>query len=220
MGRIVNQEQIFSTIAVRPIPDAANANPKRTPMTAAQQGLAARYLPMARALARPLKRAWPQEWDEFESAACLGLAEAAQSFDPSRNVKFTTYARHRISGALRDVQRALVVAGWRCDVENAPRIIPLCAETEALGRILGADADPLVGEDLEAVDTVEHWLRKLPKKHAETCRHLYLHDKNQGEAAALIGCSKSRLSYLHKQALGMLNDIVTWENRAAEQLAN
>lgn len=219
MGRTVEQETTSSR-DVRPRPGAADGPPKRPPMTAAQQGLAARYLPMARALARPLKLAWPQQRDEFESAACLALVEAAQSFDPARNVKFTTYARYRIAGALRDVQRALVVAGWRCDMENAPGVVPLCAATEELGRILGADASPRVGEELEAVDTVEHWLRKLPGKHAETCRQLYLHGKNQGEAAALIGCSKSRLSYLHKQALGMLNDIVSWEIRMDERLAN
>ncbi len=73
----------------------------RHPLSAVQQGLAVRYLPMARALAKPLKRTWPSESDEFESAACLALVEAAQSFDETRNVKFATFARYRIWGALQ-----------------------------------------------------------------------------------------------------------------------
>src|SRR4051794_5854259 len=95
---------------------------RRTPLTPTQQALAARYLPMARALAKPLKAAWPAARDEFESAACLALVEAAEAFDPSRNVKFSTFARYRIWGALRDVQRrqflggyAYAPGGWRGD---------------------------------------------------------------------------------------------------------
>ena len=80
------------------------AEPERTrgrhPMSTEQQRLVIRYLPMARALAKPLKATWPGEGDEFESAACLALVEAAQSFDASRNVKFATFARYRIMGAL------------------------------------------------------------------------------------------------------------------------
>jgi DNA-directed RNA polymerase specialized sigma subunit len=96
---------------------AQNSQPKRSgrsQLTAEQQDLAATYMPMARALARPLKEAYPALRDELESAACLALVEAAESYDPARNVRFSTFARHRIWGALRDVQRNLVLRGWRC----------------------------------------------------------------------------------------------------------
>src|SRR2546429_415660 len=69
---------------------------RRDPLTAQQQSLAEKYLPMAKALAKPLKTSWPLESEEFESAALLALVEAAQSFDPTRNVKFATFARYRI----------------------------------------------------------------------------------------------------------------------------
>ena len=53
---------------------------------------------MAKSLAKPLKKNWPVEGEEFESAALMALVEAAQSFDPARNVKFATFARYRIWG--------------------------------------------------------------------------------------------------------------------------
>ena len=113
----------------------------------------------------------------------MALVEAAQSFDPSRNVKFTTYARYRIRGALRTCS-----AGWWSRAggvtwRNAA-IVPALPDTEELGHILGSEATPPVGEELEAVDAVEHWIRKLPAKHAQACRHMYLDGKNQEEAAA------------------------------------
>ncbi len=78
--------------------EATGPEKVRGPLTAAQQELAERYLPLAKSLAKPLKLAWMSEAAEFDSAACMALVEAAQSFDPSRNVKFATFARYRIRG--------------------------------------------------------------------------------------------------------------------------
>jgi RNA polymerase sigma factor (sigma-70 family) len=193
---------------------------RRAPLTAEQQGLAEKYLPMAKALAKPLKRSWPLESEEFDSAALLALVEAAQSFDPARNVKFATFARYRIWGALRDVQRALVTAGWRTDMENAPTLSTLTYDAEERGRVLMTEPDPPVGQEFESVEFVEHWLRKLPLKHAAACREIYVNGRSQGEAAEHVGCSKSRLSYLHKEAMEILNDAWAYQARtAAKSLA-
>lgn len=185
---------------------------RRVPLTGEQQGLAGRYVPMAKSLAKPLKMAWPLEGEEFESAALLALVEAAQSFDPSRNVKFATFARYRIWGALRDVQRGLITAGWRGDMEHAPSVSSLTYDAEENGRVLGSEPDRPIGEELEAIEFVESYLRKLPDRHATACREIYIHGKTQSEAADTLKCSKSRLSYLHKEALEMIND--AWAYRA------
>lgn len=200
----------------KPTPRIENrSGSRRVPLTTEQQRLATKYLPLARALAKPLKKNWPNEGTEFESAALMALVEAAQSFDPARNVKFPTFARYRIWGALRDVQRALVIAGWRADLENAPSISSLTYDAEEHGRILGTEPDAPVGQEFEAIDFVESWLRKLPSKHAEACRQIYIHDRSQGEAAAHVGCSKSRLSYLHKESIDLLKD--AWTAQARKQ---
>ena len=213
-----NQSYAETCDLSKPTPRAENKiGSRRTPLTAEQQGLASKYLPMAKSLAKPLKKNWPVESEEFESAALLALVEAAQSFDPTRNVKFATFARYRIWGALRDVQRGLITAGWRADMQNAPSVSSLTYDAEEHGRVLGSVPDAPVGEEFEAIDFVESWLRKLPAKHAEACRQIYIHDRTQGEAADHVGCSKSRLSYLHKESLDLLKD--AWDYQARKRAA-
>jgi len=46
-------------------------------------------------------------YDEFQSAAYLGLVEAANSFDPDRNVSFRSFAYARIVGAMKDYLREI-----------------------------------------------------------------------------------------------------------------
>ncbi len=177
-------------------------------LTAAQQALAVRYIPLARAMAKPLKMAYPGEHHEFDSAALFALVQAAQSFEPSRNVKFPTYARHRIRGALIDVQRKLGVQGWWRDQEKNPCVVALSPTSEDRGRILNSEQDWPIGTELEAIDEVEMLLRKLPSKHAQACRQLYLEDKTQVQAAKALGCSRSRLSGLHHEAMVILGDVL------------
>jgi RNA polymerase sigma factor (sigma-70 family) len=169
---------------------------------------------MARALAKPMKRLWPHVADDFDSAALVALVEAAQSFDASRQVKFSTFARHRILGGLRDIQRRLRLRGWRVDRNRSkgPKLVSLSSRSELNGRVLTCDLeDPPVGSELEAIDEVERWLRKLPRRHASVCREIYLHGHSQLEAAQRLGFSQSRLSCVHREAIAMLNG--SWYER-------
>lgn len=69
-----------------------------------------------------------------------------------------------------------------------------------------AEPDRPVGQLFEGNDFVESCLRNLPPKHATACREIYMNGKTQGEAAESLGCSKSRLSYLHKEGLEMIQE--------------
>ncbi len=71
----------------------------------------------AHAIAADILRNLPPSIDkrELESAAELGLVEAASAFDPSRGVQFKTFSYYRIRGAVYDSLRKL---GW---FTNAPR---------------------------------------------------------------------------------------------------
>lgn len=54
------------------------------------------------------RRLWPRvSADELASAGYEGLIAAVGSFDPKRGVKFETYCRQRIVGAIRDWQREI-----------------------------------------------------------------------------------------------------------------
>jgi RNA polymerase sigma factor (sigma-70 family) len=176
------------------------------PLNEDQRDLAARFLPLARALARPLKEMFAQWKDEFESAACLALVEAARSFDPSRNIRFATFARFRIRGALVDVGRVMGLSGWENDPDDAPGMVALTPYSEEHGQVLIASKPPAVGSELEDIEAVEHMLRKLPKKHAAVCRMQYLYGKTQSEIAAMLGCSQTEVTRLHLKALELLSD--------------
>lgn len=179
----------------------------RSPLTDAQRELTVRYLSLAQVLARRTARSWPAGGDEFQSAAFLALVEAAQAFDASRNIDFATYARHRIRGALLNFQREVSSGGLRSRAEHGPRFQPLEADSESRGQVVGVQAEEPVGADLEAADTVENWLKKLPQRHSAAFRHIYLDGKTQEEAAALVGCSKAAMSRLHRET-------ITWFHQA------
>lgn len=82
---------------------------RRTRSTAARNRLVEEYLPLVHKLAEIMaRRLWPRvSADELASAGYDGLIAAVSSFDPGRGVKFETYCRQRIVGAIRDWQREI-----------------------------------------------------------------------------------------------------------------
>ena len=67
------------------------------------------YLPLVKSIAAKLCSATPAniEYDDLVSTGLLGLISAIENFDPNRNVKFSTYSRRRIKGAMLDELRKL-----------------------------------------------------------------------------------------------------------------
>ncbi len=67
------------------------------------------HLPMVRFLARRVHERLPQhvEMEDLVSAGVVGLIDAVQKFDPSKQVKFRSYAQFRVRGAILDSLRAL-----------------------------------------------------------------------------------------------------------------
>ncbi|MBS1984357.1 MAG: hypothetical protein JST16_09295 [Bdellovibrionales bacterium] len=64
------------------------------------------HLPQVELLARRLHRRCPQvELDDLISAGTVGLIQAVDRVDSSRNLKLKTLAEHRINGALIDYLR-------------------------------------------------------------------------------------------------------------------
>jgi RNA polymerase sigma factor (sigma-70 family) len=159
---------------------------------------------MAQALARRKQHIWPSLADEFESAANLALVEAASAFDPDRQVRFTTFARRRIQGALRDVQRRARLRGCRSRFRTQPGIEPLPETPADEVRKFGHLEQVPVGHDLEISDELEFYFSRLPAPYANACRELYLHHHSVPEAARAIGCNQVSVHRLHRKALTML----------------
>jgi RNA polymerase sigma factor for flagellar operon FliA len=82
---------------------------QKTRSVEARNRLVENYVPLVHKLAEILaRRLWPRvSADELASAGYDGLIGAVNSFDPSRGVKFETYCRQRIIGAIRDWQREI-----------------------------------------------------------------------------------------------------------------
>lgn len=172
-------------------------------LTPAQQDLASKYMPLARTMSKPLKQLYPYWRDEYESAACLALVEAARSFDPTRNIRFSTFARLRIRGALIDVSQSMILPGFE-DQPRPPGTVALTPFMEEHGAVLVATQPPPVGDEVDDIDAVEHWLRRLPSRQAAICRLYYVYGKTQTEIAATLGCSQSEVTRLHRKSIAFL----------------
>ncbi len=92
-----------------------------------------------------------REMDESWSAGALGLWEAAKRFDPSRPVKFESFAEHRIRGAILDELRRM---------DHLPR--RLRTRTSKLARAkldleqeLGREATPEELAEVAGIDLAE-----------------------------------------------------------------
>jgi RNA polymerase sigma factor for flagellar operon FliA len=71
--------------------------------------LAERHLSLVMHIARDFKQRLPQgvSFDDLVGAGNLGLVEAARRFNPAKGASFSTFARHRIRGAITDSLRGL-----------------------------------------------------------------------------------------------------------------
>ena len=82
---------------------------RKSKSTAVRNTLVERYIPLVNKMAEIMaRRLWPRvSADELASAGYDGLIGAVTSFDQDRGVKFETYCRQRILGAIRDWQREI-----------------------------------------------------------------------------------------------------------------
>jgi RNA polymerase sigma factor for flagellar operon FliA len=82
---------------------------RRSRSVEARNRIVEHYMPIVQKLAEIMaRRLWPRvSSDELASAGYDGLIAAVGAFDPARGVKFETYCRQRIVGAIRDWQREI-----------------------------------------------------------------------------------------------------------------
>lgn len=86
-----------------------NVNRPRIMNDSEREALIIKYAPLVKFLANRMSMRVPPSvtWDDLISAGIKGLLDAIDRFDPSREVKFKTYAKFRIKGAMLDELRNL-----------------------------------------------------------------------------------------------------------------
>lgn len=183
--------------------EARGADHPRKRLTPEAQELAARYMPFARKLARPLIDALPAYADDIEAEAFLGLVEAAGAFDPTRGVRFATFAALRIKGSIRDYLRRLAPLGYRRDPDAAPVVEPL----EDHGGELVETAPP-IDAAVERHDQVVTVLELLPGRHRRAVELTYLQDLRQPAVARALGCSSSTVARLMCESRALMRAAV------------
>ncbi|XXT16367.1 sigma-70 family RNA polymerase sigma factor [Sorangium sp. So ce429] len=153
----------------------------RPPLTEAQRSLVEATLWLAARVARGLRRRHPDaDEDELRSAGLEALAEAARTYDPSKNDSFACYSWAHVYGAMADELRA--AASW----QNA---------AVAAARQLGIDlAQRLRDESDPFADASSHLEQRLGQASDEVA------------AAVVFGLDSGALSRLGEEGLVQRED--------------
>ena len=107
---------------------------------AARDEVVARFLPLARQLARRYQRG-REPLDDLVQVASVGLVKAVDRFDPDRGTAFSSYAVPTILGELKRYFRD---AGWAVHVPRGmqERVLDVNAAVARLARQLGRSPTP------------------------------------------------------------------------------
>ena len=186
--------------------------------------LIAQHRAMVVGLAGRLRRelALPGELDDLIAFGFGGLLEAERRYDPKRGVRFSTFAYHRVRGAMLDGVRSMAAmprrAHERSKLEDraAPTAVP-SAMDKAFARISasltaaspiheasgdeGPESALLRGESIRRMLSA---LASLPERQRALLRGHYFEGRRLDEIAGELGISRSWASRLHSQALRTL----------------
>ena len=153
--------------------------------------LVEQYLPLANKIAFQRKKLLPRYIDveELQSAAYMGLVEAANRFLPEFSVNFMTYAYPRIRGAVQDYLRDLRRRGRARSIED-----PIGEDGEFCVKDTLAASD-----DTEAKEFFDTVSIKLGTK-AESILRLYFVDNySMKELGQRYDLTEGRISQLIKE---------------------
>jgi len=170
------------------------------PTAAERRGLAARnrlvveHLEWARGIARSVAARLPTWFveEDLVGPAEIGLIQAAERYDRTRNDNFRAYAQRRVFGAcIQSVRRR----------EYRER-----ASITLIEDVHTHPGDRPDAEAQEAITLQRMWrrVRELPKANARVIRAHYLEDMTLVEIAGQMGVSESWVCRLHRDGLGML----------------
>jgi RNA polymerase sigma factor FliA len=197
------------------------------------------HLGYAHAIAAEMLKKLPATIDrsEIESAAELGLVQAANSYDPSRSIPFTTFAYYRIRGAIYDDVRqacrankldatgllvgdepfeaaAHAAAAATHEAESSHRS-NAARYMRSLEGLPNAPANPTATLPLEGLlraeerERIRGAMHLLPPRNRCVLKAYYFQDLSFEEIARRMGLSKSWVSRIHARSLALMHKLLT-----------
>lgn len=141
------------------------------------------HIGLANKLAANKKKTIPSyvSFEELQSAAFLGLTEAANRFDPERGFCFTTYAYPRIWGAINDYLRELGVINVSLEMSDDD---DLCLK------------DTLVSRENNTEQILEFVKEALGDQAGDMIRSYYVDQFSMREIGEHYNISEGRVSQL------------------------
>jgi RNA polymerase sigma factor for flagellar operon FliA len=181
-------------------------------------------LPLVREVAKRLPRSLRTGWldlDDLCAYGSVGLLQAAERFDCTRRVKFETFARKWIRGAILEGVRK--EHGWfgrrargKAKIVHLEDLAGGHWENECLGALADPglpvsrrwNGRPMCGPQVEADDSVyaalATELERLPERQRRVIELHYYKDKKLSEAAEEMQTGRPSVSRLHARAIDNL----------------
>jgi RNA polymerase sigma factor for flagellar operon FliA len=162
------------------------------------------YIGLVRALAWKIHQQLPRsvELDDLVGYGCVGLAEAARSFDESRGIKFSTFAFQRIRGAILD---GLAQMSWfRRDKFEAREYQPT-SEDENAGVVIDTE---------QALTANQAWFRSA----AERLERSFGTTGSAAEVQAVDRAASPENAAIGEETAGRLRQMIDALPRAAAEL--
>lgn len=198
--------------------------------TSCRQLLFERHLGLARALARREVRRRPAyglDRSDFDQLAAGGLLEAIDRFDPLKGASFSSFAKHRIRGAIADGAARSSEAGAqyayrrRAETERLQSLRSNEPGKDSLAELQELAAALAIGLLAEQAASVLHdngvghesqrWrelqvevleeIDRLPDQERSVIQHHYINGVAFVDVARMLGLSKGRVSQLHGAAI-------------------
>jgi RNA polymerase sigma factor FliA len=196
------------------------------------------HLGYAHAIAAEILKKLPATVDrsDIESAAALGLVQAANAYDPSPSIPFTTFAYYRIRGAIYDDVRqacrankldaAMPLDDEPFEPTGRPALEPAHGTQIAhssnaaryllsLDRLRSAPANPTATLPIEGLLRVEererirYTIHLLPRKNRCVLEAYYFQELSLEEIGRRMGLSKSWVSRIHARSLTLMQNLLT-----------
>lgn len=166
--------------------------------------LMASYIGLVRALAWKIHQQLPRsvELDDLVGYGCVGLAEAARSFDESRGHKFSTYAYQRVRGAILD---GLAQMSWfRRDKFEARELQPTDDDDDA-GVVIDTE---------QALSANQAWFKSA----ADRLERSFSTTGSAAQLQAVDRAASPESAVIEQETAGRLREMIDALPRAAAEL--